>query len=347
MSSVFICGLGAVSPAGWDVASLRQVVQSRTPLPVQALPRPGQKAPLRACFVPPPPSRPAFLAHPRLRRASPITHYVAGAALEALSRLPANPQPALRLGLVVCLQSGCVQYSARFLEETLRDPLTASPLVFPETVFAAPASHIAVLLENVKLASTLVGDPGCFLQGVALAADWLHEKRADACLVAGAEESHWLRGDALCHFQHSAVVSSGAGALCLSLDPSLSIGVELNAITYSHTFSTTLTRARAAIKMRSQLSPGSAAELLCDGLCGNSSADAPELAAWKNWPGSRLSLKQYLGEGLMAAAAWQCVAACDAVATQRTPAATVSLVGCNQQAIGARFVGGRAGQIPS
>jgi hypothetical protein len=40
----------------------------------------------------------------------------------------------------------------------------------------------------------------------------------------------------------------------------------------------------------------------------------------------------------MALAAWQCVAACDAVATGRVPGASVSLVGSNQQAIGARFV---------
>jgi hypothetical protein len=39
----------------------------------------------------------------------------------------------------------------------------------------------------------------------------------------------------------------------------------------------------------------------------------------------------------MAAAAWQCAAACDAVAEKKFTAASVSLVGSNQQAIGARF----------
>ena len=42
----------------------------------------------------------------------------------------------------------------------------------------------------------------------------------------------------------------------------------------------------------------------------------------------------------MAAAAWQCVAACDAVAEGRSAAANVSLVGGSQQSIGARFVRG-------
>ncbi len=39
----------------------------------------------------------------------------------------------------------------------------------------------------------------------------------------------------------------------------------------------------------------------------------------------------------MAAAAWQCVAACDLFPSGQFTAANVSLVGANQQAIGARF----------
>jgi len=89
--------------------------------------------------------------------------------------------------------------------------------------------------------------------------------------------------------------------------------------------------------MRGQLGKSSPKELLCDGLGNNSRADAPELAAWHDWTGPRISPKRILGEGLMAAAAWQCVAACDAVAGGRFNAASVSLVGSNQQAIGARF----------
>jgi len=231
-----------------------------------------------------------------------------------------------------------VQYSSRFFEETLRDAITASPLIFPETVFAAPASHVAALLERVTLTSTLVGDPACFLQGLALAVDWLQGQPIDACLVVGAEENHWLRGDALWHFQHSSVMSSGSGALCLALNPAWSLGVELNAITDAHTFSANLTRTRAALAMRAQLPPGKPDELLCDSQDDSPRIDAPERAAWHDWPGRRLSLKPILGEGLMAAAAWQCVAACDEVARSAAPAASVSVVGCNQQAIGARFV---------
>ena len=357
MSRIFVAGLGAVSPAGWNVAALREALQQGEPLPVQTLARPGWERPLPVRLVPNPPMRPEFLTHPRLRRTSPSTHYVVATALEATAGLRANANPGLRLGLVVCLQSGCVNYSCRFYEETLKDPATASPLLFPETVYAAPASHLAAVLGNISLASSLVGDPATFLQGLSLGAQWLEENRVDACLVIGAEETNWILADALWHLERPAILTAGAGALCLCRNSEWSAGVELAAITDAHTYSTRNRRTPAARAMREQLgAPASGRpvasrqnrkiagrmpalpELLCDGIGNSPHADAAELSAWRDWTGPRLSPKRILGEGLMAAAAWQCVAACDAVAGEQFTAANVSLVGSNQQAIGARFV---------
>ncbi|MGO9199382.1 MAG: hypothetical protein ACLQM8_02435 [Limisphaerales bacterium] len=338
MSRVFVAGWGAVSPAGWGVAALGEALNRGQPLPIEPLARPGWEQPLRERPVPPPQRRPQFLAHPRLRRASAITHYALAAALEAAAGLRAGRDGEPPLGLVVCLHSGCVHYSCRFFEETLKDPLTASPLLFPETVFAAPASHAAAVLGNTPLVHTLLGDPATFLQGLALGAAWLEDKRVGACLVIGAEETNWVRADALWHFEHDAIIACGAGALCLSPEPGLSAGVELSAITEAQTYTRGQSRAQAARAMRAQLGGSSAGELLCDGLGDSRRADAAERAAWRDWSGPRLSPKRILGEGHMAAAAWQCVAACDAVAAGRFPAARVSLVGCNQHALGARFV---------
>jgi hypothetical protein len=107
--------LGAVSPAGWNVAALREALDKGEPLPGSTVgaARLGEAAPAR--LVPNPPVRPEFLAHPRLRRTSPITHYAAAAALEATAGLRASPARKISPGHVVCLQSGCVQYSCRFL----------------------------------------------------------------------------------------------------------------------------------------------------------------------------------------------------------------------------------------
>jgi len=339
MNRIFVAGLGAVSPAGWNVAALRDALDKGEPLPTQPVVRPGWEKPLQARLVPNPPVRPEFLAHPRLRRTSPITHYAAAAALEAVARLRTNPAAKkFRLGIVVCLQSGCVQYSCRFYDETLKNPATASPLVFPETVYAAPTSHVAALLENVVLAYSLVGDPSAFLQGVALGAEWLEENRVDACLVIGAEETNWIIADALWHLDRPAIVAAGAGALCLCREPKLSAGVELAVITDAHTFSARKSRTQAAQAMRGQLDKNFPGELLCNGIGNSPRTNAAEREAWSDWNGARVSPKQILGEGLMAATAWQCVTACDAVATGRFAAANVSLVGSNQQAVGARFV---------
>jgi hypothetical protein len=316
---------------------MREALERGEALAIQPLERPGSDKPFRVRLVPSPVTRPAFLAHPRFRRTSPITHYAAAAALEAVAGLRARQDAAIRLGLILCLQSGCVQYSCRFFTETLKDPATASPLLFPETVYAAPTSHVAALLEDVSLACTLVGDPASFLQGVATATEWLAEDRVDACLVIGAEETNWLLADALWHLEHSAILAGGAGALCLTRDPRLSAGVKLAAITDPHTYSARKSRSQAARAMRAQLKTTSSRELLCDGLGDCFRTNVAERNAWQDWTGSRVSPKRILGEGLMAAAAWQCVAAGDAVASRRFSAANISLVGSNQQALGARF----------
>ena len=86
---------------------------------------------------------------------------------------------------------------------------------------------------------------------------------------------------------------------------------------------------------------------MCDGLGVSPRADAAERAAFADYLNPRVSPKRIFGEGMMAAAAWQCVAACDAVAEKKFASASVSLVGPNQQAIGARFVVGQASSLSS
>lgn len=336
MSRIFVAGLGAVSPAGWSVAALNEALRKAQPLPIQHI-EPTGREPLSVRLVPTPATRPQFLAHPRLRRSSPITHYATAAAIEAVAKLRKR-DGSPRLGLIACFQAGCVNYSRRFLDEILKDPLTASPLLFPETVYAGPVSHVAALLGNVSITYSLVGDAGCFLQGVSLGAQWLTENRVDVCIIIGAEETDWILADALWHIDRSTILAGGAGALCLCCDSTTSVGVQLATITDPHTYSSRNNRERAARAMRSQLGEGSSAEMLCDGIGESSRANAAERAAWHDWLGARLSLKKILGEGLMAGAAWQCVAACEAIASGQFTAANVSIVGSNQQAIGARFI---------
>jgi hypothetical protein len=332
MSRVFVRGLGAVSPAGWGVAALRAALDKNQPLPVQDLPRPGWAKPLRIRPVPAPLKRPAFFTHPRLRRTGPMAQHTVGAALEALD----GGVPSGRLGIIVTMLAGLVNYTRRFYEEVLRDSTTASPLLFPETVFNAPASHLAAYLNSTAPSCTLVGDDAMFLQGLGLAAQWLAEGEADACVVIGVEELDWLVPNALRLFCRDDIYSSGAGAIYLTSSASGAMA-ELAAVTESISFTVRQSRVAAARKARSELPQQAPGELLCASARNALRRDAAENSAWKDWTGARLAPRAILGEAFAASSAWQCVAACDALGRNRFTAANVSVVGASQQAMGARF----------
>ena len=338
MSPIFVGGIGAVSPAGWGVRTLRNALWNNEAAAVQDLARPGWEKPLRVRQVPVPEPRPDFLSHPRLRRCSSITRFAVAAALEALGKDAAAVNDGLmRLGLICCAMSGCVNYSRRFYQEVLTEPATASPMLFPETVFNAPASHIAALLGRVELNYTFVGDPGGFLQGLAAGAQWLASDQVDGCLVVGAEETDWVTSDSFRMFAKRMILSEGAGAIYLRRDSKPGVRVQLDVITDSILLKHELRRLDAVKITRQQLPDGVADSLLVDGTQDLRHYDAPEIEVWRDWAGTRLSPKKLLGEGLMAAAAWQCVAAIDALQQGRCSDAHVSTLGCNQQAIGGLF----------
>jgi hypothetical protein len=341
MTRICISGWGAVTPAGWGMPALRQAMEKDEPMPETALSRPDGTSPLSARLVPPPVQRPQFMAHARFRRASDLTHHATAAVLEALEMDGAAASARQdHVGLIACLLAGCTQYSARFFHEVLHNPSTASPLLFPETVFNAPASHIAALLGGQPRATTLIGDTGMFLQGLALGAHWLQERKVDRCIIVGAEEINWLLADATWNFDHGDILAGGAGALVLQRCPDVASGVVLETVTDAFTYSARLSRLQAASYMRRDLTDRchSDHELLVEGTRNRPRQDAAETAVWRDWPGRRLRPKMLLGEGLMAASAWQCVLACDALVRESCPAANVSIVGCNQQAIGTRIV---------
>jgi len=341
LSEIVIRGTGVVSPAGWATAALREAIRRGETLPAKNLAHPGKPGGLQVRGVPPPNPRPAFFGHARLRRTSPIAQYTVAAALEALGGDAARVSSgSLRLGVILCVMAGCVNYSKRFYDETLKDPATASPVVFPETVFNAPASHLGALLGTTAVNYTLVGDPGTYLQGVALAADWLLSDRVDGCLVIGAEELDWLIAGAFELFYRSGTVSEGAGALYLkrSYDKAEQEALaRLVSVTDAHLFTDGKSRRAAARLARTESGAVDGTSLLCDGLQNVERLDRDEAVAWKDWPGGRVSPKKLCGEAFTAAAAWQCGLAAEAVGAGDCTEAVVSVVACNQQAIAAKF----------
>jgi hypothetical protein len=330
MSGVYISGLGAVSPAGWNVAALRDALAKEQLLPRAEITLSPRNRPLQVLRVPAPNPRPAFLAHTRLRRTSPITQFAVAAALEALG--PREPASMQKTGVIVCIFSGCVNYSRRFYDEALKDPATASPLIFPETVFNAPASHISAYLGSSAINYTLVGDAGTFLAGLATGAKWLLDGQVEECLVVGTEEIDWLTAEAVRLFDRGKFLSEGAGAVLLRKDGP----VKLEAITDEFLYCIA-DKAAALAQMRTQLGEMRANTLLIDGTSHEKGISKEEHLLWRDWAGPRVTPKKVLGEGLMASAAWQVVLAADSLAHDCTRDAIVSIAGFHQHALGARF----------
>jgi hypothetical protein len=338
LNGVFVAGVGAVSPAGWGMEPLEAAIAGAQALPIELMTRPGWTELLRVRRVPTANPRPGFLTEPRLRRSTPIARFVVGAALEALGHDAELVRVGrIRLGIVVCTMCGCVAYSRRFYHEVLQDPSTASPLLFPETVFNAPGSHLAALLGSSGMNYTLVGDQATYLQGIALAADWMVTDMVDACLVVGAEELDWVVPDAQRHFAARAVLSEGAGALYLRGGEAKPGAVEMVALTNAHLYMRGISRRSTAERMREELISMGPWDLLCDGLQGVRVLDRTEQELWQDWTGPRLSPLKELGEGFVAGAAWRCILAARALARAERQSVAVSVVGCNQQAVGARL----------
>jgi len=290
-----------------------------------------------ARLVPAPAPRPAWLGHPRLRRASGISQFALSAALEALESAPGTALDATRLGIVTGTHTASIRYSERFFGEVLENPATASPMLFPETVMNAPASHMAAFLGCTGLCYSLVADQTAFVQALVVGCQWLVDERVDTCLVVGMDEAAWPLADALDHFAHGLPLSEGAGALLLARQPGTAPAVELQCITDAHLYAAAATKEPAARAMRSQLPAESPGDLLVDSRCGTPRLDRAEDLAWADWHGARISPRFTLGEGLCAATAWQFVAARAALTRGWARAANISVVGANLQSVGARF----------
>jgi 3-oxoacyl-(acyl-carrier-protein) synthase len=179
--------------------------------------------------------------HPRLRRASVISRFAAAAGFEALktAQLNMDEKTSERIALIFAISNGGVIYTKRFYRAIVESGAqSASPLLFPETVFNAPASHLAAILGVPGAVYTLVGDAAVGLLAIKMAEDLMAHAEFDYCLVVGAEEVDWLLCDAyrrwrLLRFEppvepfrqraRGMILSEGAGAILLARNGSPTI----------------------------------------------------------------------------------------------------------------------------
>src|SRR5436305_4997817 len=232
--SLAIAGMGWVTPLGSGVDSVWERLRQGHEASATTISEPFSEQAYSAFRVPE--SVMAGFSYPRLRRASVISRFAAAAGLEALraAGVELNSQNAERTALIFAISNGGVIYTRRFYRDIVdAGAQSASPLLFPETVFNAPASHLAAILGITGATYTLVGDGAVGLAAIKMAEDLMANEALEHCLVVGTEEVDWLLCDAYRRWRllrrappiepfnkqpRGMILSEGAGAILLGQD---------------------------------------------------------------------------------------------------------------------------------
>lgn len=273
--------------------------------------------------------RAAMPKHPRLRRASDVTKYAVTAAHEAIGqeRLKKLRARELNIGIILTFLNGCVNYSNRFFGEVLSDPTLASPMIFPETVFNAPASHIAASLECDGPVYTLIGDSATWFSAFTIAQEWIADGHVDGCLILCAEEIDWLTLEGLSLYSREFIATEGAAAVYVEANLSDIAVTRLNG---PFNYTDTAGRREAISNLFSETPAG----VLVDGLTNVRRIDSDEASVTESWKGKRLSPAAILGEGMGIRCGLQTIAAIEAL-RDGSDSATILASGGNQHAFSA------------
>ena len=353
-----IAGMGWVTPLGSGVEEVWQrLVKGETPA-AEPLSSPlGRDYPV---FRVPTSALSKAPQHPRLRRSSAISRFAAVAGLEALAnaKLELDADTAKRIALIFAVSNGGVIYTKRFYHEVVESGAqAASPLLFPETVFNAPASHLASILGITGATYTLVGDGAVGTLALKMAEDLMLSEALDHCLVVAAEEADWLLCDAYRKWRllrsappiepfqqppHGTVLSEGAGAVLVGRAGPVRIEQIAGGTNFSHQGA-----AYAAVeKVFGELSRASP-DLVSASANGTFIDAAERSAIEEHSPNAKVyAVKQALGESVGASSLWQTIVAGQVLLTQQLPghtesthfqSALISTCGLNQQAAGLRI----------
>ena len=158
--SVKIAGLGWVTPLGTGLDEVWTRLANGEVAGEQAITNPETGR--EHVYAPVPLELVGALArNPRLRRSSAISYFAVAAGLAALENagVVLSAESAARTAIVFAISSGGVIYTRKFYEQIVKQGANAaSPMLFPETVYNAPASHLAAHLGIDGASYTLVGD---------------------------------------------------------------------------------------------------------------------------------------------------------------------------------------------
>jgi 3-oxoacyl-(acyl-carrier-protein) synthase len=356
--SLHIAGMGWVTPLGSGIDEVWKRLLAGESANAEALLSPlGREY---SVFRVPPSATAKAPAHPRLRRSSAISRFAVVAGLEALANanLKLDPEIAKRTALIFAVSNGGVIYTKRFYHEIVESGAqAASPLLFPETVFNAPASHLAAILGITGASYTLVGDGAVGTLALKMAEDLMTSDTLDYCLVVGAEEADWLLCDAYRKWRllrssppvepfqqppRGMILSEGAGAILVGR----SGPVQIEKISGGTNFRKQREAAAGVAAVFSELC-ATPTDLVAASANGTFIDQAEQAAIRKHSPNARVyAVKEALGESVGASSLWQTICGAQALITQRLPepaapvplqSAVVSTCGLNQQVAGLRL----------
>jgi 3-oxoacyl-(acyl-carrier-protein) synthase len=327
-----IAGLGWVTPLGSGVSEVwERLIRGDEAVTETISDSVGQK-PYTVFRVPGAALR-DLPAHPRLRRASAISRFAVAAGLAALhdSGTTFDEAAAKRVALVLAIANGGVIYTKRFYHDIVASGAdAASPLLFPETVFNAAASHLAAIVGITGVSYTLVGDGSIGLSAMRMAEELLDNDELDYCLVVGAEEADWLLCDAYGKWRllrstppiepfhnpaRGTILSEGAGAILLGRSGPVTIEG-------THPGSYYATRREASGALRRVLEDlGTEDTTTVVGGANGTFVDLAEADAISEaLPQATVyTPKQSLGESVGAGSLWQVIIAAQALRSGRLP----------------------------
>ncbi|MDQ6861479.1 MAG: hypothetical protein M3032_10045 [Verrucomicrobiota bacterium] len=347
-----LAGMGWVTPLGCDVRSVcERIAKGERAVPERVTSTVSEKVysafrvPANACANLPP--------HPRLRRSSAISRFAAAAGLAALqdAGLKLEGDAAARTAIIFAISNGGVVYTKRFYHEVVESGAqAASPLLFPETVFNAPASHLAAILGITGASYTLVGDGAVGLLAIKMAEDLMLNPRIDRCVVVGAEEADWLLCDAYSRWRllrreppiepfgekpRGTILSEGAGAIVLE-KRSAEGAIEVDQIDAGCNFRRQSEAAACVEQVFARLAPTSTNPIVAS--ANGTFIDRAEQAAIQSHSPDApvIAPKVSLGESVGASAVWQVICAANLfrISNAAPRRAIVSVCGMNQQVAG-------------
>jgi 3-oxoacyl-[acyl-carrier-protein] synthase II len=191
VSGLWVCGVGAVTPAGVGVAALVRAIADPAWHQTDELERPGgSPLPVLACrdFVPRD-HLPPLVA----RRLDRPARLLAVAAREALAAEGGELRwPRERVGVA----AGTWNAGSEAMFEVVRTVLTvapdeAPPMLFPSTVANAAASQLGILEKLAGPNLTCTEKQVSGLRAIVEAGRLLRRGRADAMVACGVDEAHW------------------------------------------------------------------------------------------------------------------------------------------------------------